>query len=155
MDFLVTAFFRTDGPWTAAVAWFRFRRVVAALSKGLANGVDRRHVHDVEAHLCDVWQQTFAIGESAVVTRLWSRGTREEFVPRTESRTHRINNNVKFAIRLGCKSLVRIAEHEFVQHRVCCVDPERFWLFAGAQNSRSFAEPDCVTTFCAAGGLGD
>ena len=69
MNALVAALGRADGPRTAAIAGLGFRRVVAAFAERDADGMNGRQVDHVEAHLGDVGQALFAIGEGAVLGR--------------------------------------------------------------------------------------
>ena len=71
----MAAFFGADGPGTAEIAWLGFRIVVGPFAKHSPDGMNRRQVDDVEAHLRDVGQPFLAIGECAVRSRLsalWS-----------------------------------------------------------------------------------
>ena len=74
-DGVVAALGPADGPRAAGVVGRRRERVVAALAVGDADRVDRRQVHDVEAHLGDRRQPLGGAGEPALAAR-------EQLVPR-------------------------------------------------------------------------
>ena len=46
----MSAFGRADCPRAAVISGLRFRRVVAALAEGAADGMNRRQIDDVESH---------------------------------------------------------------------------------------------------------
>ena len=77
-------------PRRADVAWFSHHRVVLALAVNLADGVDRRKIHCVEAHVCDSLQRFGRGLESAVDGVAFfiptARRTREELIPRVIKR---------------------------------------------------------------------
>ena len=66
MHRVVAALVAADRPRRSDVAGRRRRGVVAALAVNLADRVDRRQVHDVEAHLRDPRQRRGRGGEGAV-----------------------------------------------------------------------------------------
>ncbi len=77
----MTAESGADGPWAAGIAWGGCGGVVAAFAEGVADGVDGRHVEDVEAHGGDGGQEGLDVGEGALAGGIWRCGTGEELVP--------------------------------------------------------------------------
>src|SRR5688572_21637300 len=63
---LVAALRRADGPRAADVARVRRNGVVLSLARGVADGVYRREVEDVEAHFLHVRQALDHVAEAAV-----------------------------------------------------------------------------------------
>src|SRR3979409_2565979 len=86
MDRGVAAFLRADAPRASHVAFRGERDVVAAPAILSADGMDRREVHDVEAHRGDLVQPLLDVGERAVHAGLAGSRAREELVPRAEAR---------------------------------------------------------------------
>ena len=115
--------------------------VVAALAEDDADGMDGREIDHVEAHLGDVGQALFAIGEGAVLAGLGRGGAGKELVPGAESGANRIDDDGEFAVGFGGEALVGIAEDKLVQGGIGGVDAELFGLFAGAQDCGALAEP--------------
>ena len=70
MDRLVAPVLRADRVGAADIVLARRQRVVAALAVGLADGVDRREIQDVEAHFLDVRQARDHVVEAAVDIRV-------------------------------------------------------------------------------------
>src|SRR5207248_11053507 len=79
VDRVVAAFFGADRPRAAGIAALRSQRVVPPFAVRLADGMDRREVHDVEAELLELRQHRPHAGEAAPRAR-------EELVPRAEAR---------------------------------------------------------------------
>src|SRR5271170_3101910 len=66
VDGLVAPLFCADGPRAARIVFRRGDAVVRAFAKRFADGMDRRHIENIEAHCGDVWQKGFYVGEGAV-----------------------------------------------------------------------------------------
>src|SRR5271170_3523237 len=58
--------FIPDGPGTANIARLRSYRIVFAFAKTLADGMNRRQIENVEAHVSDIFKPPFGILEGAV-----------------------------------------------------------------------------------------
>ena len=80
LDGGVAAFVAADRPRAAGVVWLRVERVVATLSEGVADGVDRREVEDVEAHRRDGGEPVGGCFPEAAL------GPGEQLVPGAEHR---------------------------------------------------------------------
>ena len=63
MDTDVSALFRSDGPGTAGILRPRGGFIVLAFSSGVADGMNRRKIQNVEAHRRDVGEPGLAIAE--------------------------------------------------------------------------------------------
>ena len=73
-----------DGPGAPRVVRSGRRRPVAALAGGHPDGMDRRQVEDVEAHLLDVVEPRSHVGERAVACRIGRRRAGKQLVPGAE-----------------------------------------------------------------------
>src|SRR4051794_12753755 len=76
----MSAVLATDRPWAPGIVGTGTDRVVASLTEGVADRVDRWQVHDVEPHRGDVRQ---ALGRGVQT----ARAAREQLVPRTGTRS--------------------------------------------------------------------
>jgi len=77
----VAAFGGADRPWTAFVAGGGGYGVVWAFAEGCADGMDGRHVDDVEAHGGDLGKAGFDVFEGAVFAGSGGGGAGKELIP--------------------------------------------------------------------------
>ncbi|GAA5703429.1 hypothetical protein Save01_04251 [Streptomyces avermitilis] len=117
VDRVVTALGRADRPGHPHVVGGRRQGVVGALAEGAADGVDRREVDDVEAHLRDGGQPLGRRTERAVHRPVHAAAlrTREELVPGTEQRPlplhqqrQRLRRREQFTQRMPRENLVHL-----------------------------------------------
>ncbi len=101
---LVTAFRRADRPRTARLTRLRHHCVVPPLAKLVADGMYRRQIEHVKAHLRDVRDTLLAFGEGAVGAACRHAGAWEHLVPRAEARAHRLDDDASGCARTRWRS---------------------------------------------------
>src|SRR5262245_7302724 len=89
----VAALGAADRPRAAGIAGLRGERVVAALTVRAADRVDRRQVHDVEAHGGGAIELRLGVLQRAVPAI--TAAAREEFVPGGEARTLAVGDDLE------------------------------------------------------------
>src|SRR5262249_6518790 len=97
----VAALEPADRPRATRVARLRDERVVAPLAPRAADGVDRRHVDDIEAHALHIREPLDAIVERAVPAWHLALGARKELVPGGEARPHAVDDHLELTIVAG------------------------------------------------------
>src|SRR5918997_2991435 len=117
MDGGVAAGLAPNGPRNPHVAGFGSERVVLALAVGLPDGVDRRQVNDVEAHVGDAGE-VLGRGLEGPVRSAAAGGAREELVPRPESSPLAIYGQLENGRVRGGATSIRVGEDELVQRAV-------------------------------------
>src|SRR6266404_4800087 len=83
---VVSALSGADGVRTSGIAFKCGHRIVAALAVGVADGVNRREIDDIEAHRRDIRQPRDAILERAVLAGDLALAARHHLVPCAVSR---------------------------------------------------------------------
>ena len=89
-----------DGPWTARRVRRRDSRIVRPFAEGAADGMNRRQVHNVEAHRGNLGQLLLHIAEGSVLTGNRRGRTRKQLVPRRESRPLAIDPQRQLGFKL-------------------------------------------------------
>ena len=117
--------------------------------------MDGRHIDHIETHLGNCGEKPLAIGEGAMSAGLSRSGTREELVPGTEAGALRINNDGEFAIGLGGKALVGVAEGNLVEDWIGGMEAERFGLLTRTKNGGALSQELGVCAGCTSRRLSD
>ena len=101
MDRGVAALGAADGPGAARIAGPGGQRVVRALARGAADGMDGRQVDDVEAHAPDLGEPLDAVGEGAVAAGDPALGAREQLVPGREGGRRPVHHHLELPVVAG------------------------------------------------------
>ena len=109
--------------------------------------MDRRQVHDVEAHIGDVGQPGFAIGKSSVLSRIRSSRAREQLIPCTEASANGINRNHKFTLELAGEPAVGIAPHDIIERAVGGSLTANLYVAFRAKRKGFAGQPTAIRTF--------
>ena len=96
-----------DRPRRAGIRRRGLQAVVAALAVTAADRMNRRQIHDVEAHLGDVREAARRRRERAVARRRLGRRAREELVPRAEARERPLDDDLERRVVNGLERAVR------------------------------------------------
>src|SRR5215475_409714 len=104
----MSAFGRSDGPWTADIMRLGGHRIVLSFSERVPDGMNRREINDVKTHGGYVGQPLLAILERAVA--LWVGGARtgEHFIPRGEAGLLAVDDDAQFLVVPARQPAVRI-----------------------------------------------
>jgi hypothetical protein len=113
---IVPTFFRPDRPRRADVFRLPFERVVLALPVGMPDRVDRRQVHDIEAHAGESCELRDRRIEGSMLGHRAGRA-REELVPGAETRPLAIHLQLQRVVHGGAVSRLK-ANTKLVHPRI-------------------------------------
>jgi hypothetical protein len=112
----VTAILVADRPRAADIARNGRQTVVLALPETVADGMDRRQIHDIETHRPDLAQTTDAVLQGAMPVRHIGLRARKELVPRGKAGDWPIDHDRQRWRQFVALAAIGVAGHHAAHH---------------------------------------